>query len=816
MLCLFALSSLLAYQGLGLCISTKYSGPTARTWEDASELADAFVAQLNLTEKVAMVTGNIAGVCDGNINAIALLNFSGLCLHDGPAGIRVADKATLFPAGVTVASTWDRDLMYARAFAMGQEFREKGAHILLGPVSGPLGRHPLGGRNWEGFGVDPYLAGIAMEATVRGHQDAGVQAVSKHYIGNEQETHRMNSVSNGVDIPAISSNIDDRTLHELYLWPFANAVKAGTSSVMCSYNRLNITYTCEHDQALNGILKGELGFQGYIMSDWFATHSGVKSIKAGLDMNMPGVLDSASAALALTMPFDEVPSYFGGNLTTAVQNGTLDVSRLDNMVKRVITPYFYLGQDQDFPTIDPTNIYLYYLGYGISIDTSSIPVARDVRRDHATLVREIAAAGTVLLKNEKSILPIRNVSNVAVFGNGAPDTTDGLYFMNDPNDSDRPLGANIGALAIGGGSGAGRASDLVSPLRAIRDRGFKDGFRTQYITNNDVLAEGNFLTIFPIPDICLVFLKTYALEGWDRPSFENDWNSSLVVKNVAGFCGANKTVVVANSAGVNTLPWNEEAAAIVAAHYPGEQSGNSIVDILWGDRNPSGHLTYTIPKNESDYDIPIVNVTDAEAMNWDAWQSNFTEGLFTDYRHFDRYNTTPLYPFGHGLSYTTFNISSSLIITQLDRKLSSLPTSKEPISPGGRPDLWRVISNVTTTVSNTGIVAGAVVPQLYVSLPIFPGGTPDGTPKKVLRGFEKVILYPGQSTAVKFSLMRRDLSYWSVEDQEWVIPNGTMQIQVGLSSADLKAHNCLGVSRTYKSPSVASSRVKWGNVLYML
>ncbi|KAI1126492.1 beta2 tomatinase [Nemania abortiva] len=787
MLRLLVLSSLLTCSSFGLGISTRYRRSTVRSWGDAAELADAFVARLNLTEKVAMVTGNIAGVCDGNINAIDRLNFSGLCLHDGPAGIRVADKATLFPAGVTVAATWDKDLMYARGFAMGQEFRQKGAHILLGPVSGPLGRHPLGGRNWEGFGVDPYLAGIAMEATIHGHQDAGVQAVSKHYIGNEQETHRMNNIINGVDIPSISSNIDDRTLHELYLWPFANAVKAGTSSVMCSYNRLNTTYACEHDHVLNGILKGELGFQGYIMSDWFATHSGVKSIKAGLDMNMPGVLDSGSAALALTMPFDEVPSYFGGNLTAAVRNGTLDVSRIDDMVKRVMTPYFYLGQDQDFPTVDPANIYLYYLGYGISIDTSSIPVARDVRGDHATLIREIAAAGTVLLKNERNILPIRNVSNVAVFGNGAPDTTDGLYFMNDPNASDRPLGANIGALAVGGGSGSGRTSDLVSPLRAIRDRGLKDGFRTQYITNNDVLAEGNFLTIFPIPDICLVFLKTYALEGWDRPSFENDWNSSLVVKNVASFCGTNKTVVITNSAGVNTLPWDGEAAAILAAHYPGEQSGNSSVDILWGDRNPSGHLTYTIPKNESDYNVPILNITEAEALSWDAWQANFTEGLFTDYRHFDRYNTTPLYPFGHGLSYTTFDISSSLIITRLDKRLSPLPPSKEQTSPGGKPDLWRNILNVTATVSNTGLVAGAIVPQLYVSLPSSFGGAPEGTPEKVLRGFEKATLLPGRSTTVTFSLMRRDLSYWSVEDQEWVVPRGNIQIHVGLGSADLKA-----------------------------
>lgn len=659
------------------------------------------------------------------------------------------------------------------------------------PVAGPLGRHPLGGRNWEGFASDPYLSGVAMEATIQGHQDAGVQAVSKHYIGNEQELYRMPTVAeDGIETPSISSNIDDRTLHELYLWPFANSIKAGTASVMCSYNRLNQTYACENNHALNTILKGELGFQGYIMSDWFATHSGIKSIEAGLDLNMPGVLDSTLAALALTLPFDQVPSYFGGNLTAAVQNGTLDSSRVDDMIRRIMTPYFFLGQDEGFPSLDPTNIYLYYLGYGVDIDTSAIPEARDVTDGHAALVREIGAAGTVLLKNEEGILPIRNVSNVAVFGNDAPDSTDGLYFMGDISSATRPYGPEMGTLAIGGGSGSGRTSDLVSPLRAIRDRGIRDGFRTQYITNNNLLAAGSgFSSIFPIPDVCIVFLKTYAIESWDRIAFENDWNSTLVVENVANYCGAEKTIVVTHSAGVNTMPWDKEVAAILAAHYPGEQSGNSIVDVLWGDVNPSGHLTYTIPVNESDYNIPIVNLTGIEPLDWDARQSNFTEGLFIDYRHFDLYNITPLYPFGHGLSYTTFDLASTLNVAQVSRNLTAVPMSKE-ISPGGNPELWETILSVNATVSNTGPIAGAAVPQLYLSFPTNCSGTgctPEGTPSKVLRGFEKILLSAGESATVTFPLMRRDVSYWSVNDQDWVIPTGNFQIHVGFSSRDIKA-----------------------------
>jgi beta-glucosidase len=240
-----------------------------------------------------MVTGQ-AGPCVGNIVAIPRLNFTGLCLHDGPLGIRVADFASVFSAGVSTGATWDKALMYERGLAMGKEFKAKGAHILLGPVAGPLGRSAYAGRNWEGFSSDPYLSGIAMEETIKGHQDAGVQATAKHWVGNEQEIQRNPvydpNVTTVKTSNALSSNIDDRTMHELYMWPFANAVKAKAASFMCSYQRINGSYGCQNSASQNGLLKTELGFQGYIMSDWGATHSGVASIEAGLDMNMPGGL----------------------------------------------------------------------------------------------------------------------------------------------------------------------------------------------------------------------------------------------------------------------------------------------------------------------------------------------------------------------------------------------------------------------------------------------------------------------------------------------------------------------------------------------
>ena len=209
-------------------------------------------------------------------------------MQDSPLGIRFADYVSAFPAGGTVAASWDRSEFYRRGYQMGSEHRDKGVDVQLGPVVGPLGRNPKGGRNWEGFSPDPVLSGVAVTETVKGIQDAGVIACTKHFILNEQEHFRQpgNFEDQGF-VDAISSNVDDTTLHELYLWPFADAVRAGTGSIMCSYNKANNSQVCQNSYLQNYILKGELGFQGFIMSDWDAQHSGVASTLAGLDMTMP-------------------------------------------------------------------------------------------------------------------------------------------------------------------------------------------------------------------------------------------------------------------------------------------------------------------------------------------------------------------------------------------------------------------------------------------------------------------------------------------------------------------------------------------------
>ncbi|KAM0693560.1 hypothetical protein Q7P36_006816 [Cladosporium allicinum] len=756
---------------------------TGQGWEAAFQQASSFVAQLTLEEKVRLVTGT-AGPCVGNIGPVYRLGFNGLCLQDGPLAIREADYASVFPAGLTTAASWDRDLAHVRGQDMADEFVGKGAHVALGPVAGPLGRSGYGGRNWEGFSPDPWLTGELFAETIIGMEEQGVQACAKHYIGNEQETQRNPSINDdGQTIEAVSSNIDDRTMHEVYAWPFANAVQAGVSSIMCSYNRINGSYGCQNSKLLNGVLKEELGFQGYVMSDWEATHAGVATIKAGLDMNMPG-------GIAFT---ETAHSYFGGNLTMAVNNGSIPIERVNDMVRRIMTPYYRLNQNRaSFPGIDPSSgglnffppsSYLYNFTYN---SQSSV----DVRGDHKKLIRELGAAGIVLLKNVDDALPLKAPKNIAVFGNDAGDLTNGLYPQSN---------YEFGVLASGGGSGTGRLSYVVTPLDAIKRRAEQDDALVQYVLNNTVItSSGDLDPVYPAPEVCLVFLKTWATEGADRDSLEVDWNGTALANTVADNCA--NTIVITHSGGLNVLPFADHPniTAILAAHLGGQEVGNSIVDVLYGAINPSGHLPYTIAKEESDYSFADITNSSALLNTTDpnAWQSDFKERLLIDYRHFDYYNLSVQYEFGYGLSYTTFDLSG-ISITAADNASSSAISAHCPSTetnstssippPGGNPALWQTIYTVSASVTNTGSTAGSAVPQLYLGLPTPSNG--DVTPVKVLRGFEKVLLQPGESKTISFPLMRRDLSSWSVEAQGWVIGDGEVKVYAGFSSRDVRAES---------------------------
>lgn len=620
-----------------------------------------------------------------------------------------------------------------------------------------------------------------MEKTIAGVQDNGVQACAKHFVAYEQETQRNPTFKYYEDDPsypitlveqeAVSANVDDRTLHELYVWPFANAVKAGVSSLMCAYNRINGSYACQNSKVQNGILKEELGFQGYVMSDWGATHAGMAAIEAGLDMDMPGNQGRYG------MEFDG-GSFFGGNITTGVNNGTLDVTRLDDMVLRIMTPYYYHGQDSGFPGVDPATAQLNtFSPVSTWRDTFNMTgtLNIDVRANHSTLIRKHGAAGTVLLKNENSALPLKAPKNIALFGNSAGAPVHGMY-----GDGSIPYGNQF----LGGGSGTGRATRVSTPLAALTERAEQDNTLVQFILNNTLVIENDGpapLLIPEMPDVCLVFVKTYAEEGADRTTLDLDWQGNDLVNTVASYC--NNTVVVSHSSGINVLPFasHPNVTAILAAHYPGEESGHAIVDILYGDVNPSGHLPYTIALNETDYNAPPT--TAIQTNGTDDWQSWFDEGLEIDYRYFDANNLSVLYEFGFGLSYTTFELADAAA-EALSSNISALPSATEAVQPGGNPDLWETLYNVTVSLSNTGAVEGAAVPQLYVGFAS--AGVPSGTPPKQLRGFEKVNLAVGETQTVSFELMRRDISYWDIVAQEWVIPSGEITLSVGFSSRDLR------------------------------
>ncbi|KAF2005232.1 glycoside hydrolase family 3 protein [Amniculicola lignicola CBS 123094] len=847
-------------------------GGTVKEWEESYKKAEALVKQMTLVEKVNITSGTgwSMQMCVGNTGPVPRLKFPALCLQDGPLGIRFADNITAFPAGITVGATWNKDLMYQRGRAHGKEARLKGIHILLGPAMGPLGRIPAGGRNWEGFGTDPVLQGAAAAQTIRGIQDEGVMATAKHYLLNEQE-HFRQAWEWGTP-NAISSNIDDRTTHEIYAWPFAESVRAGVASVMCSYNQVNNSYACQNSKLMNGILKDELGFQGFIQSDWLAQRSGVASALAGLDMTMPG--DGLKWA--------DGKSLWGTQLTKAVLNGSVPVDRVDDMVTRIVASWYQLGQDdtEKWPLQPPdgdggpnfsswTDEEIGLLHPGSNDKTKGvvnkfINVQGEGDDAHGKIVRKVAAEGTVLLKNDDGLLPLDRKGwkesekagkdmkyRVGIFGEDSRISRDGVNACTDQ-------GCNDGTLASGWGSGAVNLPYLIEPLDTLR-KGFNE--ESVYVTDwpQNVLPKEK-KGILEDQDVCIVFANADAGEGYMRyESIRGDRNdlflqkgSEELVQDVAKGCGGGngKVIVVIHTVGPVILEnWIDlpTVKAVLIANLPGQESGNSLADIIFGDTNPSGHLPYTIARKAEDYGPGSKVLFYPNGL---VPQQNFSEGLYIDYRYFDKKDIAPRYEFGYGLSYTTFHLSSLLITTHgpktplpaprpsglqppsystevPDPKTALLPKGfkklskyiypyidstdglekakvqaavlPSPLSPaggaqGGNPDLYTTILTVSCTLTNTGPVGGSSVVQLYISFPqkhMNEAGEHIDFPVKVLRGFEKHHLkgktdQGGDRQTVKFEVSRKDLSYWDTRKQNWVLPHmGEFGIKVGFSSRDL-------------------------------
>ncbi|KAI0473279.1 glycosyl hydrolase family 3 N terminal domain-containing protein [Xylariaceae sp. FL0804] len=743
-------------------------------WADAHQRAAAFVAQLTLDEKVGLASGAVsttpANGCSGNLAAIPRLNFSGLCLTDAGQGVRATDLASGFPSGLHSGASWNRALTRARGQRMGAEFRAKGAHVLLGPVVGPLGRFATGGRNWEGFAADPYLSGALAAETVRGVQGEGVVACVKHFVGNEQESYRNpTTAADGSSVASVSANVGDRAMHELYLWPFADAVRAGAGAVMCAYNRVNNSYACANSKAQNGLLKAELAFPGAVVTDWGALRAGagVAAALAGADVAMPSA-----------------PGLWGDNLAAAVRNGSVPGDRLDDMAARVVAAHYQMGQDRPdsgFPAGGP--------GVGMPPDLTrphAVVDARNASAEARQVLFDGAVEGHVLLKNTNSGngngsngssssalgLPLRQPRMLSVFGYSARspdqwnyaagggvaawtfggesdylgrDTSAGFAGEIDPDFS--RIAPN-GTLFGGGGSGAVTPALPVSPYDALARRAADDGTAVAW----DLAS--------PTPDVaaasdaCLVLGNAFASEGFDRPGLQDDFTDGLI-RHVADRCA--NTIVVLHNAGARLVDgWVEHAnvTALVFAHLPGEQSGPALAALLHGDAGA---------------DLTLL-----------------------DYRYFDAAaaanasTSTPRFEFGFGMSYTTFAYSGLRISRNDSSNDSSSAADAYPVGnvvPGGPADLWDVLATVSAEVANTGDVAGAEVAQLYVGIP--------NAPIRQLRGFEKLPLEAGQSGTASFPLTRRDLSIWDVVAQKWLLQRGTYNVSVGASSRDLPLQGSL-------------------------
>ncbi|KAI0120858.1 glycoside hydrolase family 3 protein [Hypoxylon sp. NC0597] len=719
-------------------------------WADSYSKARALVAQMTLEEKVNLTGGIDAdSSCSGVIPPIERLNFTGLCLSDAGNGVRTTDFASSWASGISVGASWNRELARKRAVGMAGEFRQKGVHIALGPVVGPLGRITTSGRNWEGFSNDPYLCGALAFDTVQGIQSVGVATSTKHFIGNEQETNR-NPEGN---VTAVSSNIDDKTIHELYLWPFQDTVKAGTVNIMCSYNRINNSYGCSNSKTQNGLLKTELGFQGFVVSDWGAQHAGVATALAGLDMVMPNA-----------SPF------WGRNLTEAVNNGSVPESRLDDMATRIIAGWYKMGQNEGFPA----------LGRGMPYDLSA-PHQRVIAKSPSNkdVLLQGAVESHVLVKNVNNALPLQSPKLISLFGYSAKSFDQYTPWAGGWNGGQQSLApidlvnghsqiAANGTLISGGGSGANMPAYVSSPAQALSQRAYEDGTSLwwDFHSGNPKVDQAS--------DACIVVGNAFASEGWDRTGLHDDFTDALI-NNVASQC--NNTIVVFHNAGVRLVDQfidHPNVTALIFAHLPGQDSGRALTSILYGDENPSGKLPYSVPRNESDFGA-LQNETHPDGIFELFPQSDFSEGIYIDYRAFDAKNITPRYEFGFGLSYTTFEFSGLQISAVEGADTSEYPS--KPIVEGGHEDLWDNVVKVSATVTNTGSVAGAEVAQLYV-------GIPNG-PVRQLRGFAKPVLQPGESAVVDFELTRRDLSTWDVVAQNWLLQGGDYEIFVGSSSREL-------------------------------
>jgi beta-glucosidase len=688
----------------------------------ANQRAQMLLGAMSLSQKVSM-TYQQASIdthfgAAGYIAGIPALCIPDLVFNDAGQGIGDAQTgATAFPAPIAQSASWDPALQYQFGRALGQEAWAKGIDVQLAPGI-ETDRIPMNGRNWEYMSEDPFLAGQAGAAIVRGVQSEHVIVTLKHFIANSQETDRGSSGA------ADSSDVDKRTLEEMYAPQYDVAIRqGGAMGVMCSYNRINGTYSCQNPQTLGGILYRQFRFKGFVVSDWGATHSTIASANAGLDIEMnltPG-------------------TYFGPALQKVVQSGQVSVATLNGMVLRILRAMFTVGVFDHPPAAQPG-------AFGANVSTPA----------HIALAKQISEEGSVLLKDSNGVLPLSGRDKtIALIGTDA---------------------GPIGAENEYNGEGSGHVPEIgdgdvpvISPLAALTQRASSAG---DVVVPADGTAGLDAVAAAKAASVAVVVVGDSESEGIDRKNLTLTGGTCLLVSCTPQPYDQNElidqvaavnpnTIVVLDTGGPVLMPWLPRVKAVLEAWYPGEQDGNALAALLFGDVDPSGHLTETFPASMAQLPIRSAAQWPGATKPGDTVgpHSSYSERLLVGYRWYQTEHLKPLFPFGFGLSYTSFRFSRL--------KLRAA----------------RGHASVSFTITNIGSRAGADVAQVYVGDP-----RSTGEPPRQLKGYQRVMLAPGRSQRVTVPLPEISFADWSTRAGTWVVARGRYGIYVGDSSASLPLH----------------------------
>ncbi len=723
------------------------------------ERVEDVLSRMTLEEKIHLLKGSgmasgmgktepgkgIPGAV-GTIVPTPRLGLPTIYLSDGPAGLRIEpiregeDRTyycTAFPIETLLASSWNTDLVKEVGTAMGNEALEYGLDVILGPGAN-IHRHPFCGRNFEYYSEDPVLTGKIGAAMVNGIESNGVGASVKHFVANNQETNRNFN----------DAIISDRAMREIYLKGFEIVVKeAQPWTIMSSYNLVNGTYTSESEDLLTDVLRNDWGFEGLVMSDWFGGNDAAAMIKAGNDLLEPGTKLQWKA------------------LKTAHEDGSLSVEKIDISVRRILKLIFESKKMQNYK-------------FGNNPDLKA----------HAAITRQSAAEGIVLLKNENT-LPVERANNIALLGVTSFDFIAGGTGSGDVNEA-YTISLEEGLTNAGYQVNAA-AKNIYENHKNANPKSFKkpEGFEAMfkpYAPPEIVYTAEQLAQLASESDVAIYTIGRNSGEGGDR--VENDdyllsaVEKEMIEKTCVAFHKANKQVVVVLNIGgvIETNSWKAKPDAIVLAWQGGQEGGNSVADILSGKINPSGKLPMTFPLMLSDHASNANFPQDGEPMNIKEMMmnmifgkdkvvegqgepnidyTNYEEGIYVGYRHFDKAELAVSYPFGYGLSYTEFEFAN------LNSKVKN-----DTI-------------NVSVHVTNTGSTAGKEVVQFYVSK-VKP--TID-RPVQELKAFAKTqTLQAGETTEISIKIPVSDLSYWNEENSKWTLEKGVYSIRAGASSRDIR------------------------------